>query len=412
MTSALPLPAPISVRTVRIPDPGPLLALLPEQAPLAWVRGGEGIVGWGSSARVELFGVDQMAQAGRWWDAIVASALVEDAAGLPGSGLVCFASFGFDPLSASTTLVVPEVVVGARDGSWFMTTFGRSQPVSRPTPPRPAVGVRYDEAGTSTRPYEDLVADAVARIRGGDLDKVVLARDIVVRTDEPLDVRDPLNRLAARYGECWTFAVDGLFGATPELLLGLRDGRVTSRVLAGSVPSSGDRAADERRAAALAGSAKDSEEHGHAVTSVRKALHSAGIVPDPPSPRFVLSLPNVLHLATDVTATAPDGVTSLGLLAALHPSAAVCGTPTSAALALIRELESIDRGRYAGPVGWTDAKGEGEWGIALRCAAVDRDDPTRLRLFAGCGIVADSDPLTELAESEAKAVPIREALHS
>jgi menaquinone-specific isochorismate synthase len=130
-------------------------------------------------------------------------------------------------------------------------------------------------------------------------------------------------------------------------------------------------------------------------------------VPDEP---FVLHLANVMHLATDVRATVADGASSLALVASLHPSAAVAGTPTPAALQLIRELEGLDRGRYAGPVGWMGADGDGEWGIALRCAEVDPDDPRRLRLFAGCGIVAGSLPAEELAESAAKLVPVRDAL--
>jgi menaquinone-specific isochorismate synthase len=128
----------------------------------------------------------------------------------------------------------------------------------------------------------------------------------------------------------------------------------------------------------------------------------------PESP-FVLHLPNVMHLATDVTGVLDptDGATSLSLAAALHPSAAVGGTPTDLAVRTIAELEGMDRGRYAGPVGWMDATGDGEWGIALRCGAVDG---ARVRLFAGCGIVAGSDPQAELAEAQAKFVPLRDAL--
>jgi menaquinone-specific isochorismate synthase len=129
----------------------------------------------------------------------------------------------------------------------------------------------------------------------------------------------------------------------------------------------------------------------------------------PESP-FVLHLANVMHLATDVAGVLSDGATSLTLAAAVHPTAAVCGTPTPAAMQVIRDLEGMDRGRYAGPVGWIDARGDGEWGIALRCAETSPDDATRLRLFAGCGIVAGSQPADELAESDAKLVPMRDAL--
>ena len=191
-------------------------------------------------------------------------------------------------------------------------------------------------------------------------------------------------------------------------------GLVTSRVLAGTIRRTGDDNADLARAAILAHSSKDLEEHEYAVQSVAEALDpfcSSTNVPDVP---FVLHLPNVLHLASDVTGvlTSTDSThpSSLALAAALHPTAAVCGTPTVAARELIRSIEGIDRARYAGPVGWFGADGDGEWGIALRSAHIDADDARRVRLFAGCGIVAASDPAAELAESEAKLEPMRHAL--
>ncbi len=257
-----------------------------------------------------------------------------------------------------------------------------------------------------------VVADAVRRIEAGEVSKVVLARDLEARTEHPLDVRWPLQRLARGYPGCWTFAVDGLLGATPEMLVRLVDGVVTSRVLAGTLRRSGDATKDDRRATALARSIKDVEEHGYGVRSVADALAlHCSQVEVPPAP-YVLELPNVMHLATDVRGVVGDGADSLDLVASLHPSAAVCGTPTAVAMEVIREVEGLDRGRYAGPVGWIDATGDGEWGIALRCAEVDPDDPRRLRLFAGCGIVAGSRPEDELAESTAKLVPMRDALGS
>ena len=180
-------------------------------------------------------------------------------------------------------------------------------------------------------------------------------------------------------------------------------------MLAGTIRRTGDDAADLARAAILAHSSKDLEEHEYAVRSVAEALApycSSLTYPEAP---FVLHLPNVMHLATDVAGVVEKDVTSLALAEALHPSAAVGGTPTAAALELITRLEGMQRGRYAGPVGWMDARGDGEWGIALRAAEVS-DDGRRVRLFAGCGIVAGSDPDAELAESQAKLVPVRDAL--
>jgi menaquinone-specific isochorismate synthase len=182
-------------------------------------------------------------------------------------------------------------------------------------------------------------------------------------------------------------------------------------VLAGTIRRTGHDERDLALAAALARSSKDLEEHEYAVRSVADALdpHCSSMnVPEAP---FVLHLPNVMHLATDVAGVVHDAATvsSLRLAESLHPSAAVGGTPTPSATALIAEIEGMDRGRYAGPVGWIDAAGDGEWGLALRSAELSG---STVRLYAGCGIVGDSDPEAELAEAQAKFVPVRDALAS
>ncbi len=182
---------------------------------------------------------------------------------------------------------------------------------------------------------------------------------------------------------------------------------MTSRVLAGTIRRTGDDARDLQLAASLARSSKDLEEHEYAVRSVADALAPHCTSMNLPEAPFVLHLPNVMHLATDVAGVIDDQTTSLELAAALHPSAAVGGTPTSVAKEVIGEIEGMDRGRYAGPVGWMDASGDGEWGIALRSGLLEGSS---VRLFAGCGIVADSDPASELAEAQAKFIPVRNAL--
>jgi menaquinone-specific isochorismate synthase len=401
----------LAVSTVRVDDAGALLALLPEQGALAWVQGGEGLVGWGESARLELSGPGRFAEAQAWWDALVARSVVHDEVGLPGSGLVAFGSFAFDPASGSSVLVVPEVVLGHRDGTWWRTTIGAGPAVdTAPSAPRAPSSVVFSDGDVTGAQWMTSVEQAVARIVDGDLGKVVLARSLDARADEPVDLRWPLRRLAEDYPGCWAFAVDGLLGATPEMLVRLEGGVATSRVLAGTLRRTGDPNEDSRRGAALGRSIKDVEEHGYGVRSVvdSLALHCTDV--EVPGAPYVLELRNVMHLATDVRGVVSDGATSLQLVASLHPSAAVCGSPTEVALELIREIEGLDRGRYAGPVGWVDAAGDGEWGIALRCAEVDPQDSRRLRLFAGCGIVAGSQPLHELAESNAKLVPMRDAL--
>ena len=397
-----------------VEDPGDLVALLPADAPLAWVRRGEGLVAWGETARVEVEGPDRFELAQRWWATLSASAVIRDEVGVPGTGLVAMTSIAF--ADGASVLLVPEVLVGHRVRSgrsvWWVTTVSvgnmPTAPVLQPQPAPPApAGLRYADGAMSGAQWEGQVSEAVRRIATTELEKVVLARDLIAHADEVVDVRWPLRRLAVSYPSCWTYSVDGMVGATPELLVRRERGLVTSRVLAGTIRRTGDDEHDLALAAALARSSKDLEEHEYAVRSVADALAAHCTSVNVPEAPFVLHLPNVMHLATDVAGVLDDDTSVLGLAAALHPSAAVGGTPTGAALAAIAELERMDRGRYAGPVGWIDADGEGELGIALRCAHVDG---SRLRLFAGCGIVAGSDPVEELAEAQAKLVPVRDAL--
>jgi len=437
-TAAQEPPAlPLVVQTVPIEDPGALTDLLPASgaaigsssadaaaAGSAWVRSGDGIVAWGVAARSITSGGTRFADAQSWWADLCAHAVVRDDVRLPGTGLVTFGSFAFADDPGDSVLVVPEVVVGRRGGECWVTTISPAEISAPPAleitdAPQTPREVVFADGSSSGAGWEQIVAEAVRRIDCGDLDKVVLARDLVAELSEPLDVRVPLRRLAEAYPRCWSFHVDGLFGSTPEMLIRRERGLVTSRVLAGTIRRTGDDEHDLALAASLARSSKDLEEHEYAVRSVADALapHCSSMnVPESP---FVLHLPNVMHLATDVTGVmSPDtprdprtgpggGLSSLQLAAALHPSAAVGGTPTPEALRLIAEIEGMDRGRYAGPVGWMDAAGDGEWGIAPRTAKVDG---TTVRLYAGCGIVAGSDPAAELAESQAKLIPVRDAL--
>jgi menaquinone-specific isochorismate synthase len=239
---------------------------------------------------------------------------------------------------------------------------------------------------------------------------VVLARDVFATAAEPIDARALLRRLAVRYPECFTFACAGLIGATPELLLRREGNEVSALVLGGTAPRGGDPALDLALGEELLASAKNMEEHLYAVDSIRDALGPLCRKLDVEARPGLMKFPNLQHLGTRVRGTlAANGTpkSALALAAAVHPPAAVCGTPTPAALELIRELEQMDRERYAGPVGWVDAEGNGEWGIALRCAQLSG---ATARLFAGCGIVAGSDPAAELAETLVKLRPVRDAL--
>ncbi|TWE11540.1 isochorismate synthase [Rudaeicoccus suwonensis] len=409
--------SPLVVRTRRIADPGDLVALLPAGAehPVTWLREGDGFVGWGRAAAIHTTGTSRFADAEAWWRDLVDSAVVRAEVSLPGSGLVAVGSFAFSAASpAGGILHVPSTVVGRRDGVSWVTTVsapahlpGEVQLRRSAPPSAPVVTGSHDGALTGEQ-WTEAVAAAVSRIQRGDLDKVVMARDIVIDTGTAIDPRHLLGRLAAAYDNTWTYSVDGLIGATPEMLLRREKGLVTSRILAGTIRRTGDDEHDLALAGSLARSSKDLEEHEYAVRSVADALRphcSSMNVPESP---FVLHLPNVMHLATDVAGVLHEDVSSLDLAASLHPSAAVCGTPTLSARDVIAELEQMDRGRYAGPVGWIDADGDGEWGIALRCGIIESS--SRIRLFAGCGIVAGSEPSAELAESEAKLLPMRHAL--
>jgi menaquinone-specific isochorismate synthase len=252
------------------------------------------------------------------------------------------------------------------------------------------------------------VRTALERIAGGAVNKVVIARDLQARIPTDADLRGPIDILTRHYPETITYAIDGLIGSSPETLVRSEGRSVSARVLAGSVGRGQDASADELIASTLRNSPKDLDEHGFAIASVMSALapHSLGLAATAP---FPLALPNLWHLASDVTGTLADGSSALDLVAALHPTAAVAGSPTETATSLIAELEPFDRGRYAGPVGWVGADGDGEWAVALRCAQVRG---TEVRAFAGAGIVAGSEPERELAETELKFRPILEAFSS
>ncbi len=429
-------------RTVAVPDPEDLLGRLPQPDVLAWVHHGAGLAGWGEAVRVTLpAGEDRFTAGEKWLRSVFDATDIDDQVRVRGSGPIAFGSFTFDASSDGSALIVPRTVLG-RDGrgrAWLTSVSpGGTTPPKPPSilggtippdppwaptdpggtyPPRPPLGpqggrgvLRWTDGSLSGPAWERAVADAVGAIRSGSLRKVVLARDVLATAAGPIDTRVVLRRLADRYPDCFTFACDGLVGATPELLVRRAGREVSALVLGGTAPRGGDRAQDEVLGAELLASAKNIEEHAYAVASIRDGLgplcDTLAVEPRP----SLLKLPNLQHLGTHIRGTLTGNGTPksvLALAAAVHPPAAVCGTPTAAALELIRELEHMDRERYAGPVGWVDAEGNGEWGIALRCAQLAG---RTARLFAGCGIVAGSDPAAELAETLVKLQPMRDAL--
>ena len=405
------MPSLTPVTTVRLGEHLPLLELLPKGENFSWVRGGDGVVGWGVHASTTVKGPNRFNDARTWWHSQLEKFAITNNVQGSATGPILFTSFSFSPEEESV-LVIPKVIVGMNSGiSWITWVGSDSQPqlldstekVSNPT-------LTWTNDEQATEHWITRVAQAVARIHSGDIEKVVLARDLTATAAQPIDGRSALRKLSETYPSTWIFNVAGLIGATPELLLRLKRGMVTSRVLAGTISKSGDDTRDLALAGSLARSSKDLEEHEYAVRSVADALEpfcSSTNIPETP---FVLHLANVMHLATDVTGALIESKSNIDvftLLNQLHPSAAVCGTPTDKAAQVISEIESMSRGRYAGPVGWIDARGDGELGIALRCGQITENI---IRLYAGCGIVAGSDPEKELAESEAKFSAMKSAL--
>lgn len=408
---------------ISLASAGDLIALLPAPTgTVAFVTDGLGMVGWGAHAVLRVAAANAAAQIERWFAGQI-SAL--GAGGDPGP--ICVVSLGFSPDDESVA-VIPEVLIRATEDGVYLTRIGPPSAVldAEPAPVTAPGEVRYSDSELSVMDFMAAVGIAVGRIRAGEAAKVVLAHGLTARTQFPVDERHLLARLAERYSSCSVYAVDGLIGASPELMMRRRGAAITSRVLAGTAwPEhagaaaadvlAGDLAGDpgatmHRVAADLLTSAKDLVEHGFAVRSVVDALGPVTdslTMPDAPD---VLELANLTHLATDIAGTLADTAempSALALAALLHPTAAVGGTPTDVAQAMIAELERAPRGRYAAPIGWIDARGDGEFAIALRCALVDGHTVT---MVAGCGIVADSDPGSEAREAQIKMLPIRDAL--
>ena len=460
-------------RTLTVPldadsFPGGLPSLLVRDDVLCWTRREAGLVGFGEIARFTATGPERFLEADIWWRHLVLEADITDAVAGPGTGPVAFGSFAFSKTSAhESRLIVPEVVVGLRDGTAWLTqlTFddgelteagaraalqrwlqertvdapagggaaaapsgvvlSRTPAATGPAPaaaldvaapPAPSKAATLSSGSLSEADWMAAVAAGVAEIRTGALEKLVLARDIVATVPDGVNAAEILRELAVRYRECWTYGVDGLVGSTPEMLIQVEGRTAQARVLAGTL----DRRDAEGMAGSplefaervLAGSEKQRHEHDIAIQSLTTQLAPFSEAMNAHSEPFILELPNVWHLASDVKAELSEVEghvpTCLALINALHPTAAVCGTPTTVAGALIRKLEHLDRGPYAGPVGWLDAAGNGEWGIALRGAVIE--SPETARLYAGCGVVEGSVPEAELAETWAKFRPMLESL--
>ena len=408
-----------------------LTSLLPASGGAAWLGERRQMVGLGRALTLESAAPDAIAQVRRAWEATpVSSSAPTAGAARPGEATpasppttethrpgdaapgdapspVLFASFAFRSPARSVAFVPALALIDEAGARWAITAGIGQAPdplaavdaalaEARPAPRVPE-SLTFGQGSMSRTQWRDSVRSMAARLREGAADKAVMARDMTIRCPHGFDERFLLERLSDLYPSTWRFCVDSLVGASPEMLIAAACGTASSRVLAGTCkPGEGQ---------ALASSAKDLREHELASESVSSILERLCLDVRTQGP-FLLALPNVVHLATDIHARL-GAAHLLDLVAALHPTAAVCGTPRDAAMRLIEELEDTERGRYSGPVGWVDTAGNGEFAIALRCGLASG---TRLRLFAGAGIMPDSDPDLELTETEAKMRPLLDAL--
>ena len=357
-----------------------------------FVRDGVGLAGRGVAARVE---ADSAL-------GLLAAIECEDYVGVAGTGPVAMGVLPFRP-GASAKLVIPAVTIGkgANGQQWITIIDGAHVPEPAP-PPEPTAAEFSVHPGVDVATYLAAVASARDAVRAGTLDKAVIARDIVITCTEPINVHAVMLRLRASFGSSYRYAIDGFVGASPELLVGLDGSTVTSHPLAGTTPRTGDPSTDARLASELLASPKNQIEHRIVINVVHDTLLPwASYLDWEPEPSIV-AVANVQHLGTrmegQLSQPSPDVLT---LARALSPTPALGGHPQGAAIELIERVEGFRRGRYGGTVGWVDSRGNGTWAVAIRCAEFSLDR-RQARLFAGGGIVADSEPLAELAETQAK----------
>ncbi len=395
-------------------------------------RDGAALAALGSVREIRTSGASRFADAAEAWRELAANAEAGVPDGPAGAGPVAVGGFAFAPEGGAARhwqgfsagdLTVPEVAVARRRGEVAMTLAALVTPDDDPAQvaariQERAAGLRAgplplldpDPAGRfhveSVAPpqhYEAAVARAVERIRAGDFEKIVLAREVAVHAPAPHDAAAVFGVLRAAFGSCFVFCAgrgDAAFvAASPELLV-RRDGQRASTVaLAGSIRRSADPAVDDHLGEQLLRSEKDREEQQIVARRIALALRPHAVWVTAPDEPAIVKVANIQHLATPIRAQLTHPHSAIELAGLLHPTPAVGGEPHTVATPQIPALEGIDRGWYAGPVGWTDANEDGEFCVALRCALLRGHEA---RLYAGVGVVRDSDPAAELAETEVK----------
>lgn len=421
----------IPYRIRQLPDLLDLTEYLGTPNAYAWTKNAQGAIGVGEAASFSDAPPGVAGQVATWWREVMWHQTAGSAtAGQNPPAPIGFVSLPFDPHNSVDRggVVVAEVTIFTSDnGTWLLEAGESATSDMRPVdevlaasfvketqPPGPATdgAITFTQGQLSAEQWRAIVESTTAEIKSGAFIKAVLARDTIACSTKPWKPGNILRQLAAAFPSCWTYSWGGLLGATPELLARQSSRQVMSRVLAGSAPQNGNPDHNFHVRQQLADSTKDQHEHQLAVDSVEDVFRARQLTLTG-NRSHIIELRNVAHIATDVHAST-DGLGSiLDLIHDLHPTAAVGGTPRKEATEWIRSVERMDRGRYAGPVGWVGADGHGEVGLALRCGQLLQPCEHglhQLQLFAGCGIVSESDSGAEVAESEAKFDALRTIL--
>jgi menaquinone-specific isochorismate synthase len=395
-------------------------------------RDGFALAGLGRVARLSASGSDRFASVAREWRDLAGGAVADAPDGPPGAGLVALGGFAFAPDGGSAPhwagfeaadLVVPEVALARRGSDVRLTLTALAAPDDVPEELAARLSSRLSSLRREPLPmldpapagrftissiappehYEAAVARAVERIRAGELEKIVLAREVEVHAPSAHDAAAVFGVLRAGFESCYVFCAargeSAFVAASPELLIRRDGARAQTVALAGSTRRSADPAVDDHLGEQLLRSDKDREEQAIVVRRIARALRPYSVWVAAPEEPAIIKVANIQHLATPIRAQLTSPLGAIELAALLHPTPAVGGEPHSVAAPLIPALEGLDRGWYAGAVGWTDANDDGEFCVALRCALLRGHNA---RLYAGVGVVRDSDPAAELTETEIK----------
>ncbi|MFT4186347.1 MAG: chorismate-binding protein [Micrococcaceae bacterium] len=354
-------------------------------------------IGFGSLISHETFGSERISELENWWHNVSHETSEK---------ITAFSSISFDAESNwGAKLTIPDFLLEKTSTGFTLTSYSLTEKnIELATKSLYQTAGKYQLVDTSLSDidWKQIVAKAVNAMKNGELEKVVLSRNLSYKADTEVFPNAVAQKLLADYPQCWTYQYENFVGATPELLIEIQNNKAKARVLAGTQARNTKNGKE-----ILINSNKEQKEHAFAVDSLVKVLEPRSTKVNVNGP-FALELPNVWHLASDITATLKAPLEILKILEKIHPTAAVGGTPTTKAVELIKKLENYDRGPYAGPIGWLNNAGEGQFGIGLRGGIIDGK---HIELYAGGGIVVDSIPKNELNETRAKLVPMQNALN-